>query len=114
MRARPQQFCETMKARPIIRRSSIQKIFGFKVSVNALTMQHANKGESGSQGGGMHGGGGMGGGMHGGGGGMRGGGMHGGGGHSGNGNDGTADRSSLFKATNFMSRIKLVLPAQRK
>ena len=90
--------------------SDTSKILGFYINVNALTMQHTNKEESGSQEGGMHGSGGM----HGGGGGMHGGGMHGGGGHSGKGDSSMDDRSSLFQATTFMSRLKLAYSPQRK
>jgi uncharacterized membrane protein YgcG len=79
------------------------KIFDFAVNINALTMQHSEGEESGSHGGGMHGGGMHGGGMHGG-----------GGGHYSSGEGGTGDRSSLFEATKFNSRMKLALQPQQK
>ncbi|MGD0710897.1 MAG: hypothetical protein ABR968_06910 [Bacteroidales bacterium] len=79
--------------------SDSSRIFDFSVTVNGITMQHLEGGESGSHGGGM-------GGMHGG--------MHGGGGQYGSGGYGSDDRSSMFETTHFYSRIKLVTHPQPK
>jgi len=87
--------------------SDSTKIFDFSVTVNALPMQSKGEGSGSHEGGG--------GGMHGGGGGgMHGGGMHGGGMHGGGMGGESQDRSSLFVATHFDSRIKLLVRPQQK